>query len=1285
MKVKTDIKHYFLYLILLFIYADCNIKYNECSLNKNIINYSPLFSSNDYDYNTDIDFDPVIVDKIINIGKIQDEILNSDKIYKFTFNSYNINANLLVHFYPLDCKIKIAAKNENGQNINILPISNYDNNAYVSIIPKEQLSTTYFKIMPLINPLDNTNKYRDFHLTINSFENNSNPRLFLKEKVPTIIYFNTNLTRTTILYDLKNENNLNPIIFSFFIKERVKFEVEILDGENPNRIIGYKDNIVINPKSLSKHYSTVYITINKMNDDSNINNQFSTMVIQVIEDNLTPFYLQQNLFHLGFMPINHEYHNYYMEIYNGEEGEIMLHNKRYNGILTAKIIEKTKEEIGSFQFPTKEKRYEFLKNNNYLKFNEYSQKLSFTSSQTYNCTKGCYILINYYCPNFGMENVEGSEYTLLSRVWDEEEYRTQIIYVPLDEYIFGSFELFSINIDHYYSVYIPEDNNFTIEIQGSSIKALSRKGKIKIKFYNNHENIIELTQGQNETIILKLNKDDFGLKTLKDQYLSFAFSYTLPYADYSSENLFSNYYFRIVQGNSNKKYIIYPLDTNKANLCQTSKFQVNKKDFIFVCYFLLKNDYKELNYDSYIYSYGINETNYKAWFVKENDYYSIDIDNIKKKYTRENVNVKTWKKGFLKLYLATNETKYILVEIKSLYEETLTVLFNFNTTSISPPFIDIFSYQAFYLSKRWANNINFNFNFNLFKEYRIFLEFIKGEGYICLKENCKNKLFISKKIFLSTTISKENNYIYLNCIKYLFFNIKIYNQIPNDFMEEVNYGYNIKDNNKGNIVIAYFIKDIYNKGIDINFYFQFENENQIKKFEIKGYTIDYEDIKYITTFESLSYYLGTDSHIKGYFDYNLKTGLLVFDKEKLDNKIIQKSSIKSNIKDIYKDKYYLITISNIDYNDNMYKQFDFSLKMYAIPKNNSQFILPINEYIRGSFDLLNNTENQSQVYYIQIEGDEEGEEEEEESTKRAENSYILEFSSNYQNIELIFNKNLKYYSRKIYKGYQQYFFYSKDLINNTNYSFIVQINNKNMEKVIKKKYVNKVNYILKFYSDENELNQSFILDKSSELQLINDTSENKTYFNIHLKNNYETIEISNYYNYTYTYLIRLYLKKCIYEDQILNTTAIISYDVSDYDYPVYYSEYITDDLNDEFSMNYTDLLYNEDYILYLFIKIDGKNGEEQYYSNYFIINPKLTNEKSHSKKDLLRLIIILSVSLGIVIILFIIIMIGCIKIRKKNKSLEEKVLAISFTSGIDEDSLDKKKSKKDEDYETTFI
>ena len=38
-------------------------------------------------------------------------------------------------------------------------------------------------------------------------------------------------------------------------------------------------------------------------------------------------------------------------------------------------------------------------------------------------------------------------------------------------------------------------------------------------------------------------------------------------------------------------------------------------------------------------------------------------------------------------------------------------------------------------------------------------------------------------------------------------------------MDEINYGYEIKNNNKENKIISYYIKDIYNQGIDINFFF----------------------------------------------------------------------------------------------------------------------------------------------------------------------------------------------------------------------------------------------------------------------------------------------------------------------------------------------------------------------------------------------------------------------------------------------------------------------------------
>ena len=240
-----------------------------------------------------------------------------------------------------------------------------------------------------------------------------------------------------------------------------------------------------------------------------------------------------------------------------------------------------------------------------------------------------------------------------------------------------------------------------------------------------------------------------------------------------------------------------------------------------------------------------------------------------------------------------------------------------------------------------------------------------------------------------------------------------------------------------------------------------------------------------------------------------------------------------------------------------------------------------------------------------------------------------------------------------------------------------------MEKVIKNKFINKVNYILKFYKEENEIDQSYIIDKKCIFNFINDTSLNQTYHLLYLKNNYEKKNESYYYNYTY--ILRLYLKKYIYEDQQLNTTALISYNNKDNYYN--YFEHITDDPNEDIPYLFPNLLFNEEYILYLFVKINGKNGEEKYYSNYFNIDTKYSSEKKPIVNNNGRLILILSISLGFAIIIFIIITIICIRIRNKNKNLEEKVNAISFSSGIDSDEIinNNRVSKTDEDYESTFI
>ena len=156
---------------------------------------------------------------------------------------------------------------------------------------------------------------------------------------PTFLFFNNDLQNATLLYKFGNRDLGYPIIISFFIKEKIKFRIKISDEDNYiiiNRTINYKENIIIKPESIKAYNISI-------NPEEYIIN--STMIVKIIQNNNTPFYLQRNQLNLGFIPIEIDCYYYYMEVFKGEEGEIILFNKRQNGILISKIIEKNNNII----------------------------------------------------------------------------------------------------------------------------------------------------------------------------------------------------------------------------------------------------------------------------------------------------------------------------------------------------------------------------------------------------------------------------------------------------------------------------------------------------------------------------------------------------------------------------------------------------------------------------------------------------------------------------------------------------------------------------------------------------------------------------------------------------------------------------------------------------------------------------------------------------------------------------------------------------------------------------
>ena len=727
------------------------------------------------------------------------------------------------------------------------------------------------------------------------------------------------------------------------------------------------------------------------------------------------------------------------------------------------------------------------------------------------------------------------------------------------------------------------------------------------------------------------------MQSSEKKYISLAFSNNELYD-------LSHYYFRILQSNSTNNRILYPLDTNKVNLCQTYKLNDS-----YSCFFLINNEFKEIARKFIVYGYGKRNIRYIYWFLKKEDIYNLDLDNITYEYNG------TEGRTYLEIERQTY-AEYILVRIQSFLSEIVKVSTNFYNNILSAPSLQIYSNQLFYLNT--SLDRSYYFNFDLYDRYRIFINNTSGSGEMCFKDNCtvnNYKTIISGRQILSFYIKEETGSIHFHSLNNLVSNIRISPENPNSYIEELEIDhiyipYYINHNDKNAQLFGFYLKDIKNAGVDFIFNFNFLDVNNniiYEKGEILfyGYITDYEMIKTIYNEADLNYAYG-DFEIKGLYDASTSSGIIEFDKEYFNN------NVNNSRKEIL-DKYCLIIIDCIEIESNI------MVEIQTNSKNNSQNPMPINKYIKGYFDLLNNQQIQSQKYFFQNKDND------------LSDNYTIEFSSNYKDIELIFNNNtIKCINNTKIKGFQKYFItinYSNDP--ELNY-FLVRINNTKAETTMEK-----ASYIFKYYNDNNNgQNIDNIFDLESEFKQIK--NPNITYYNLIIKNKNKNININLTDKYNFTYFLKIYEKKDMFKDEILNTIA-----------PTNSKVLLNDNIQskgptENIVFKLEDLENQEEYISSIIIKVENKKKREVYYYS-FIFEIKTFFKPENEYQTLL--IVIVCICIAFIILSFVLFI--CLrKLRRKNRKLEDKVEAISFSSGLDEDSIDRDiNSKKSEDYENTFI
>ena len=882
----------------------------------------------------------------------------------------------------------------------------------------------------------------------------------------------------------------------------------------------------------------------------------------------------------------------------------MLHDKRKNGRLASKIFNENR-------YPNKSD-FKTISNEFDEEFNIYSQKLSFNTKDCKNISNKCYLLITYFGPYY-LSNVIGTEYTLLTRIWNKYEFISQIVNIPLNEYVFGNFDEKSVN-HHYYSVFIPEDSNITIEIHGYEIKAYAINGIKKINAITKKDDIYDLNYNGTRGQIKSLSKDVFTLKSFKNQYISFSF-----FREDRKLNNISYYYFRVLQPDSINNIIIYPLDSNFENLCEPD-IKTNS------CYFLLKNDYNELSKDLKIYELNDNAENFYKLNVSKNkqDYNSINLNNTKFKHyptTSHNINV-------------GNMDYYLILKIKS--------KLNYNTfLTISSVFIDIepsiqiYSYKLIILYKKRT------LNFKLDKAQQYKLKIInnmkfkyRGEIRIKkdndIKDNINNDYGkqisypINKDVNNLEIYSKNKNYYLTQFIKFDY-------KRPRKNIEEINYGATRKPIfNYEEFPVFFYIKHINDKGLDFNVLM----ENNIENLDISGYVVDFHSITKIDNSKKILNENLDNKVTHGIYDNKTQTGIIEF------------NTINENIRNI--DIYYIVKIELTNPNA-IQKNGNLSSRIVieAYPREDKNNIIPPGKYIRGMFDLKENSEGK--IYYM-----------------KDCNNCIIIFSSNYKNLQIVIDNNNNINRTNI-----------TNIVNNTNYTaspknitleyaqiYIIEgkidkftiklINNTNTTK--DNSPIN-INYIFKY---NDKVDMDFLKSKMEHSILEKLKEGNKRDIVISFFNNKKSKSKSKY-----SYYLRLYKESDIKkekEKENLNTLAITSSIVH------YHTESLNNKYYKKINLTLEDLSNDESYQGYLFIKRNNSDEEEYKVQNFTI------KKKEESLKISLISVLIISLSLIFIIIAFF--SICLMRIRKKNKELEEKVRNISFKDDDDDDSLNEDMNPK---------
>ena len=1150
-----------------------------------------------YENGTNFDVEPGISKtyclKYQNSTKFSFKITNGDLI-QININAYN-------------CYFNIDYKGNMMKQFNL--------DAYSLQISSEYNTITITPLLDVIYGQYKENyEKKTCPLSINSYVLNSEPEIKITNKEVNYFYLepeNNNLLNLS--YKINEVSEETYVGLSFLLNDKCNLSVELIYLNDRNQSSKIKN--IYNTTTIFLNYSV--LLYNETSKDGgnlfiNIKNFGKALLLRfkIIEKDSISL-LQKDALNFGFVTSNTTYQYFYTEVFKGEEGELMLHKKRAYGLLYGKIVDKSdKDKLNDTRIYPNEN----TDNTTILNYNYHTLKLNFSYENTSNCEDGCYLLVTFeQKKSTGNFSLIGYEFTILTRFWNYTDYISNIVDIPFNEYLIGSFEKGSIT-HHYYSLNVPEDaDKIIIQIEGNYLDGYYGEGRLKINTMKKTGNTKKLDINNNQNL-LALN---LTLLRLKGKNISLAFR---P-KDYF-DDIFSFYYFRVLYLKENET-MYYPIDSNLGNLCKPEQNLENK---LYYCHFIFKNDFNELS------------KNFSIASAIQNEYYTIYAQKFKngsmysysKKFVYNIVNIREDIDYYLFTFEFQNgELKNIISSISD------------NVTDFYP---QIYSYQMFSIDN--SSKIN---NFQMISNYTVYYQYIFGSGnleinFLVYQRFSSTRNFKGKP--LSVTINSKTDKIKCTTkYNYVYF-MKLQYNVKNKAIEEIQSGTTFSQFIIGKNFPLYFYLKVKNKNyinIDINLRVNSYNSTMLQNsFQIKGYVLDRDTIQRKINGE----YIQLNEPIFGYYSNTFKVGLLQINQKIDNNKDHILIEIKSDNKN-YIDSYLLVELITKENNHNPY-------------------FLPINQYVIETFDGENGEILKENKYYLS-------------SEEKGSDQALIEISSPYSDIIIKFEESSIVNSTFYYfNGFHRYRVFSAK---NDDVYF----------SVIKTGESKNTNYMIRYYY--TGVGAEYIYSVDDLKKEVNITLSTNEYANVCIT--YDSLRIFKRINGTeydihrndiYFYIYAFLFRKDTNSKELINTTAILNERKASYQTNTIHNyNYLN---KEKWSITFNNITRNESVIYELQLQVNVIIPDNIFNEEFLIFTSEIDlTDIKYKDKGYIVWIIVGVVLVALITGLVIFFVVKYKKLKKSNINLEEDLKSLAFSNEVQKDVIKKERrnSKKDSDYESTFI